>query len=102
MTIKEFKENIQVGTKITCIGREETQGESEKLNVVPLNDKIAGKRVVTYKDTTGFYMSKDDTRGSFLAWPKASELEIVDNNFNILFTDGEGKVWGKQYYSIVK
>ena len=100
MTLKQFKELIQVGQKITCIGREETRGESKELNVVPLNEKMAGQRVVTYKDTTGFYMSKDETRGSFLGWPKASELEVEGNNFNILFTDGSGNVWGKQYYSI--
>jgi len=91
--------------KIECIGREEDAGPGTELKIVPLKSTMQGGRTVTYKNSTGFYMNhtpEDGERGSFLAWPKASELEVVGDNFHVSFTREDGTVWCKNYYSIIK
>jgi hypothetical protein len=103
ITVAELKNDIKVGTIIQCIGREEDRGEGTLLQVVPLKPLMQGARTVTHKDTTGFYMNatpEDGKRGSFLGWPKLSELERDGNNFNILFTRANGSIWAKNYYTI--
>lgn len=103
-TLKEFKNTIQEGTRIVCKGREEARIDQNytgdmnnapygPLNVVPLNEKMQGTRTVTYKDTTGFYLNatpEDNKRGSFLGWPKASELETDGNVFTITCNSDRG------------
>lgn len=70
------------------------------LEAVEIKEKIAGPRKVTKVDTTGFYLSKDETRGSFCEWPKAAELEYTDNTFTVSETDQHGKVYQTRNYTI--
>lgn len=102
-TIAQFKRDIKVGARITCIGREEDRGPGTSLEVVPLKPAMQGTRTVTYIDTTGFYLNatpEDGTRGSFLGWPKSGQLERTGNAFHVNFTRADGSVWGRNYYTI--
>ena len=84
MTLKQFKEHIQVGDNILMLSftknGQDIQGEKQKK-----------MRTVSYKDTTGFYMRElgEDGRGSFCEWPKASELEVQGDIFKITDIFGE-------------
>lgn len=78
MTIKQFKESIKIGDAILC-----TEYKNNFTQEVP--EKMKMTRYVSYKDTTGFYMKEltDRSRGSFCAYPKASELTVTGDTFTI-------------------
>lgn len=80
-TLKQFKQDIKLGDSIIVI-----EYKSKTTNEIP--DKMKKLRFVSYKDTTGFYLkSIDDARdskGSFVQYPKAKDLEYKDNIFTIL------------------
>jgi hypothetical protein len=64
-------------------------------------------RLVTYKDTTGFYLKAVDydsnhKRGSFCGYPKAEQLEYIDNYSIITEKNQDGYIWQKRYYQIIK
>jgi hypothetical protein len=87
-TLKQFKQDIEIGDSIIVINY-----KSKTTNEIP--EKMRKIRFVSYKDTTGFYLkSIDDTttncitknknlRGSYREWPKAKELEYNGNTFTI-------------------
>lgn len=74
-TLAQLKRDLQKGTIIKTI-QNLAKTELEGL-----------ERVISYKDTTGIYLKgKNDTtnkRGSFLDYPKASELEYHADTFQI-------------------
>ena len=83
-TLKQFKQDIELGDSIIVI-----EYKSKTTNEIP--DKMKRLRFVSYKNTTGFYLkSIDDARdskGSFIPYPKAKDLEYKDNIF-IISNDG--------------
>lgn len=92
MTLKQFKDTIQVGDNIIMTGFTKDGQDIQK-------DIMKKMRTVSYKDTTGFYLKGiDDTtgRGSFCQWPKASELQISGNVFVI------SDSFGERIYQIMK
>lgn len=113
-TLAEFKREIVVGMKIQCNGIEEakivsidpndgTKWNYGPLMVVPLGDSMSVERTVTYKDTTGFYLSatpQDGKRGSYCQYPKASELFYDGTVFNITETTKDGQPWQRRHYTI--
>ena len=112
MTLKNFKESINRGDSILCTKIEESKCIDfgtvlrSPLEEIELKDKFKKLRLVTYKDTTGFYLAtpEDKGRGSFCGWPKASELEYNegDNTFIINEHTPQGELWQKRYYQIIK
>ena len=114
-TLAQLKRDIKPGTKILHNGREEAHPVAEycgnmsnapygPLQVVPIPEKLQGTRIVTHVDTTGFYMNatpEDGKRGSFLGFPKASELEYNDNTFIVTCHTSAGHVWLRMHYEII-
>jgi len=108
-TLSQLKKDINIANNILCLKIEE--GKSlwpnpgyTPLQQIPLSPKTAVLRIVTYKDTTGFYLKgihDTNTRGSFCNWPKASNLEYTDNLFIITEKDQAGNIWQKRYYQII-
>ena len=72
-----------------------------QLESVVIKEKISGKRKVTKVDSTGFYLSKDNTRGSFCEYPKASELVYMDNTFTVSEADNHGNIYQTRTYRII-
>lgn len=71
---------------------------------VAIPEKLQGVRTVTYKDTTGFYLNatpEDGTRGSYLSYPKAKELEYTNDGFTVTSYTAAGYPWLKMVYKIV-
>lgn len=91
MTLQQFKNTIQVGDNIIMLS-----------TTIDLNPEVLAKqkkmRTVSYKDTTGFYLRgiSDSGKGSFCAWPKASELTINGDHFTIK------DAFGERVYQIIK
>jgi hypothetical protein len=107
-TLADLKRDIQVGKQIYCNGIEEAKYIDNEtlapLEVVPLKEAMQGTRTITYKDTTGFYLSKtpeDGKRGSFCNFPKASALQYDGKVFTITETTAQGQVWQRRHYVIV-
>ena len=115
-TLADLKRDIQVGKQIYCNGIEEAHvlntweggdmndAPYSELFTVPLKEKLQGTRTVTYKDTTGFYLSKtpeDGKRGSFCNFPKASALQYDGRIFIITETNARGQIWQRRHYVIV-
>lgn len=112
-TLSDFKRDITVGKRIQCNGIEQAPmienntGDSSKfqygsLQVIPMKEKIAGERLVTYKDTTGFYLNYEGEtkRGSFCQWPKADNLFYDGTIFAITEKTRDGQVWQLRHYTI--
>jgi hypothetical protein len=109
-TLAQFKRDINIGDSILCLKIEEgkslwpDQGYTPLIPIT-LNPKMAVLRLITYKDTTGFYLkgiNDTNARGSFCNFPKATALEYIDNYFTITETDQAGNIWQKRYYQIIK
>ena len=115
-TLAEFKRDIQIGTKIQCTGIEEAKISQDwqggnlsnapygALQIIPMPEKMQPMRTVTYKDTTGFYLSatpNDGKRGSYCQYPKAKELFYDGTIFNITEYTKNGQPWQRRHYTIV-
>ena len=112
-TLADFKRNICVGVKIQCNSIEEAPmienktGDSANfqfgdLLIVPMKEKLQGERIVTKKDTTGFYLSHNPlTKGSFCKYPKSSALLYDGTVFTITEYTKDGQVWQRRHYSII-
>ena len=105
-SLADLKRTIKPGLKIEHVARMDTVCDvdgNRSLVEVPIPPKLKGVRTVTTVDTTGFYMSKDDTKGSFLGFPKASDLsfEAPDGTFTVLDRTKDGTIWLKMKYKII-
>lgn len=71
-----------------------------------IGERIKGARVVSYSDTTGFYLKhetdKEKGRGSFCEYPKASELEYQGDTFTITERTQSGEEYQKRTYRITR
>ena len=116
-TLADFKREVEVGMKVQCNGVEESKiletwaggnlsdAPRGPLQVVPLAERMAGVRTVTYKDTTGFYLNatpEDGKRGSFCGFPKAGDLEYTGGTFTITERTHKGEPWQRRHYTLVK
>ena len=108
-TLAQFKKDIQIGDVIEVIGFTETilKDTPQEYTNNHIPPKLTGKRKVTYKDTTGFYLKDinidDNKKGSFCGYPKASNLEYVDNFFTINEIDLDTKqIYQTRIYKITK
>lgn len=115
-TLAQLKRDIVPGTKIEQVERCEARPLPEQygntsnfkygpLEAVSIPEKLQGVRTVTYKDTTGFYMNatpEDGKRGSYLEYPKASELEYINDTFSVTAYTATSAPWLRMVYKIVK
>lgn len=103
-TLADFKREINIGDIIECTNVQELTNEyTDSLVSVGPNERMQGKRSVTYKDTTGFYLNptpEDGKRGSFCGFPKSKELLYTGERFIITEKDQKGKVWQVRHYKI--
>ena len=82
-TLAQLKRDLNIGDKVEMLEFwEKRQGENIKVDIPK---KLQGERIVSYKDTTGWYFKKpeQETRGSYCEYPKASELVYTDDTFSI-------------------
>jgi Flp pilus assembly secretin CpaC len=114
-TLADLKRDIVPGTKIAQVERYEARplpgqsGNTSNFEYGPLvpvaiPEKLQGTRTVTYKDTTGFYMNatpEDGKRGSYLNYPKASELDYTADGFTVTSYTAMGHPWLKMVYKII-
>lgn len=105
-TLADFKREINVGYIIECVNvQEPTNKYTNTLVSVGPTERMQGKRTVTYKDTTGFYLNQtleNGKRGSFCGFPKASDLLYTGDRFVITEKYNNGKVWQVRHYKIYK
>lgn len=112
-TLAQLKRDLHVGMTIQCNGIEEAQiletweggnlsdAPYGELHVVPIPEKMQGERKITKIDTTGFYLSKiEGERGSFCAFPKASELFYDGAVFSITCYTSKGYAYQRRHYTI--
>ena len=88
MTLAQFKRDTQKGYSIELKEFYDIK-DGEKINR-GVADRIKGIRYINDKDTTGLYLKQindnSNARGSFLGYPKASELDYTDEH--IIINDG--------------
>ena len=117
-TLSQLKKDINVGVSILCTGIEGAQYMgtqeddssillySKELHAVTLNETMKKIRLVVSKNTTGIYLkSADDettSRGSFCGYPKATDLEYIDNIFKITEKTAQGEIWQIRTYQLIK
>lgn len=110
-TLADFKRTITVSTYVEYVKCEERTYNSEtgrydgEFYTLPVPEKVAGRRYVSYVDTTGFYLKRSDdksAKGSFCGWPKASQLEFDGESFTITETTNKGDAYQKRTYKIIK
>ena len=111
-TLADFKREIVEGMEIYCTGIEEagideawtggnlSDAPRGNLQVIPLREKMQGIRTVTKKDTTGFYLSNNEKRGSFCGYPKAANLFYDGTVFTITERNERGEAWQRRHYAI--
>lgn len=109
-TLTDLKRAVQVSACIECIKIEEkmwndnVQDHTGEWITMPIHEKMQGKRYVSYKDTTGFYLKRADdksARGSHCSWPKASELSYDGDVFTITGKTSKGSEWQRRTYKII-
>lgn len=108
-TLAQLKRDLKIGDTIEVVEIKEARylGNDEnsqflygEMLPVEVKEKMQGPRRITKIDTTGFYLSKDNTRGNFCGYPKASELEYIDNVFIVIEKTDEGITWQTRKYII--
>lgn len=103
-TLADFKRDIQVGNSILYIERLESPRMDLPLEKIEVPERLRMMRLVTYKDSTGFYLkdirTRDKSKGSFCGYPKAGELEYDGESFTITEKDHNGKIWQVRKYKI--
>lgn len=106
-TLSQLKKDIQLGTKIQCIGILEADHiandpqdshfiYSKDLHSKPLNETMQSIRTVTKAQINSFALN-----GSYSNYPKASNLEYIDDTFTITEVDGYSQVVQKRSYKII-
>ena len=111
-TLAQLKKDIEVSTYIEYIKREERPNDyinneyipTGEFIQLPIPEKIQGRRYVSYKDTTGFYLKQPtdkSMRGSHCQWPKASQLTYTDDTFIITETTKAGHPYQRRTYKII-
>jgi len=105
-TLAQLKRDITPGLTIEWLKLEELSYGNKSAGLQLLNiSEGREKRQVNIVDTTGFYLKNDyftaSKKGSFCNWPKASELEYIDNIFTITETDHNGEIWQRRTYKII-
>lgn len=108
-TLAQFKRDINVLDTIVCVSYFEAKflGENKwgKLEKIAVPEKLAKMRYVAKKDTTGFYLKDigDNTtsRGSFLGFPKASDIQYTGDVFNITDRTKDGIAYLVRSYQII-
>lgn len=109
-TLSDLKRDIQVSAYIECIKIEERffdhtiNDHAGEWMDIPIHERMQGKRYVSYKDTTGFYLKREDdksARGSHCSWPKASELSYDGEVFTITEKTSKGSEWQRRTYKII-
>lgn len=110
-SLAQFKRDIATGMSIeyvTCRNREYDSIKKTYVGewfTLPVPEKMQGIRYVSYKDTTGFYLKREDdksAKGSFCGWPKANELEYTGDTFTIVDITHEGEPYQMRHYKIIK
>lgn len=74
-TLADFKRDINIGDKLQVIEILEDHMQSGLVSI-EIPEKLKPLRIVSYKDTTGFYLKTDAQevrRGSFCGYPKADD-----------------------------
>lgn len=108
--LADLKRVIHTGLEIHLVRIEERTFNAQKrlhdgeFHDMPIAEKLRGARYVSYVDTTGFYLKQGHdkgTKGSFCAWPKASELEYVGMEFVITEYSKEGEAYQRRHYKIL-
>ena len=106
-TLADFKRDIIIGGTVELI----EYLDATTNDTVP--EKLRGVRVITHKDTTGFYLrpindSRNTTRGSFCGYPKASALSYSGDTFVIterypddMMGDNAGKIYQRRTYRVL-
>ena len=105
-TLADFKRDLEVGDSVLCIEIWEKRRDDKQLVCIDIPEKLKPMRLLTYKDTTGFYLKPltDETikKGSFCGYPKAKDLEYTDNTFRIIEREKDGEIWQTRLYQIFK
>lgn len=89
MTIAELKRKLQVGTALKMTFN--SIGHTSKLNIIRFIVKVQGNGVYLNED-------KEETKGSFLEFPKSSLMELSQTGFKTFragfrdFTEEETKI----------
>lgn len=103
-TLADFKRDINIGDKLQLI--EILEDHLQKgLVSIEIPEKLKPLRIVSYKDTTGFYLKTDAQatgKGSFCNYPKANDLTYKDDTFTIVEKDSNGNIWQERTYKIIK
>lgn len=103
-TLADFKRDINIGDKLQVIEILEDHLQSGLVSI-EIPEKLKPLRIVSYKDTTGFYLKTDAQevrRGSFCGYPKADELTYAGDTFTIAEKDSKGNIWQERTYQIIK
>jgi len=109
-TLADFKRDIKVSQHIELVGYDVKQFDSVKGRYdgkffsLPIPEKMSGTRYVSHKDTTGFYLKRPDdksARGSFMGYPKASQLDYRDDTFVVTEIDRHDEPYEKRTYKLI-
>ncbi len=105
-TLADFKRDIEVGDSVIITEIMERDFQTKEISAIEVPEKIKGMRMVTYKDTTGFYLATPSTpagkRGSFCNYPKADNLQYDGEKFIITELDKGGQIWQTRAYKLFK
>lgn len=111
LTLAQFKRDMVPGVRVELIEIKERryidEGEDRGTwETVGIAERIAGPRVISCADSTGFYLKPEsDTtpkRGSFCGFPKADDLAYLGETFTIVEKDGRDAPWQMRTYKIIK
>ncbi len=85
-TLAQLKKDLKTGVYITTVSNSIKEGKIKRVGI---------KRIIGYTDTTGIYIkhlegqSENNGKGSYLPFPKASELTYIGDTFTIKDCWGE-------------
>ena len=108
-TLADLKRDIIVGSTVELIEYLEYLDATTN-DIIP--ERLRGPRIVTHKDTTGFYLrpinDSSNTRGGFCKYPKASALSYSGDTFVIterypddIRGDSAGKIYQRRTYRVL-
>ena len=108
-TLAQFKKDMQTGTVIEYVkleqriyaGGVELQKEFTSL---PVPEKMQGHRYISHVQSNGFYLKRADDKsikGSFCDFPKAPQLEYIDDTFTITEVTASGEPWQRRTYKVI-
>lgn len=106
-TLAQLKKDIQPHTLIELTHiTESNSNDPHTLYDIPLKERLQGIRKVSKVDTTGFYLKHQgdysNLKGSKCDYPKASNLQYIDDTFTIIELWQDGTIWQIRTYKIIK